>query len=214
MTTNRFARPLALVAAAAFVVTACGGGTATTAPTTGGAATVAPASGAPAVTTPPASVAPGFSFAIPSGFNADKDLEAILPADIGGVALTKLSMSGEDFLGDGSAEDMEQTLRALGKQPSDLSVAFAGNASTVLIAFRVKGVDAGTIYQAVVASQEAEDVTNIEDVMIAGKSAKKLIDSTDTTTYLYLTGDAVITVTGVGATFDDATLNEIFSKLP
>ncbi len=214
MTTNRLARPLALAAAGAFIVAACGSGTATTAPTTDGAATVAPASGAPSVTTPPASVAPGFSFAIPSGFNADKDLEAILPAEIGGVALTKLSMSGEDFLGDGSAEDMEQTLRALGKQPSDLSVAFAGNASTVLIAFRVKGVDAATIYQAVVASQEAEDVTDIEDVTIAGKAAKKLVDSADTTTYLYLTGDAVITVTGVGAAFEDATLNEIFSKLP
>ena len=209
MTANHLARPLAIVAAAAFIVTACGGGTATTAP-----ATVAPATTGPVASTPAASVDPGFSFAIPSGFNADKDLEAILPADIGGVALTKLSMSGEDFLGDASAEDMEQTLKALNKQPSDLSVAFAGNASVVLIAFRVKGVDAGTIFQAVVASQEAEDVGNIEDVTVAGKSAKKLVDSTDTTTYLYLTGDAVVTVTGVGAAFDDATLNEIFSKLP
>lgn len=209
MSINRLPRPLALAAAAAFVVTACGGSAATTAP-----ATVAPATGGPTVTIPPSSVDPGFSFAIPSGFNADTDLEGILPDEIGGVALTKLSMTGDQFLGDGSAEDMEETLAALDKSPGDLSVAFGGNATVVLIAFRVKGVDANTIYQAVVASQEAEDVTNIADVTIGGKPAKKLVDSTETTTYLYLTGDAVVTVTGAGTVLDDATLNEIFSKLP
>ena len=209
MTINRISRPLAIVAAAAFVVTACGGPTATTAP-----ATVAPATTGPVATTPGPSVDPGFSFAIPSGFNADTDLEGLLPDEIGGVALTKLSMTGDQFLQDGSAEDLEETLDALNKQPSDLSVAFGGNATVVLIAFRVKGVDANTIFQAVVASQEAEDVSNMTDVTIAGKSAKKLLDSTETTTYLYLTGDAVVTVTGAGTVLDDATLNEIFSKLP
>ena len=214
MTTFRLARPLALVAAAAFLVTACGGTTATTAPGSSTAATTAPATSGPVATAPGASIDPGFSFALPSGMNADKDLEAILPSEIGGVALTKLSMTGEQFLDDAGSEDLAQMVQGLGKAPSDLSVAFGGTASIVMIAFRVKGVDASTIYNAVIASQEAEDVGDITDVSIAGKSAKKLIDSTQTTSYLYLTGDAVVTVTSVGTPFDDATLNEIFSKLP
>jgi hypothetical protein len=210
MTTNRLARPLALVAAAAFIVTACGGNAATTAP-----GTVAPATSGPVATAPGASADPGFSFALPSGLNADKDLESILPDELGGVAVTKLSMSGDDFLGeDASSEDLAQMMQTLGKAPSDLSVAFGGNASVVMIAFRVKGVDATTMYNAVLASQEAEDVGDITDVTIGGKAAKKLVDSTQTTSYLYLTGDAVVTVTSVGASFTDATLNEIFSKLP
>lgn len=209
MTPNRLIRPLALGAAMAFVA-ACGSNTPTTAP-----ATVAPATQAPVVTAPPASIDPGFSFAVPSGFNADTDLEGILPDDLGGVAIQKLSMTGDQFMGTGQGtEDMEAVLTALGKAPSDLSVAFGGNASVVMIAFRVKGVDASAIYQAVVAAQQAEDVSNITDVTIGGKSAKKILDSTSTTSYLYLTGDALVTVTGVGTGLTDTLLNEIFSKLP
>ena len=212
MTTSRLARLPALVATAAFVVTACGGTTATTAPgATGGTPTAAPAATAGAVATAPAaSGLPGFSFELP---NQDKELEALLPDEIGGQALTKLSMTGDTFLGSPGSEDMQATLQALGKTPSDLSVGFASNQSVVILAFRVKGVEASRIFEAVVAASEQEDVANMTDVNINGKAAKKLVDSTDTTSYLYLTGDTLITVTALG-TIADATLNEIFSKLP
>jgi hypothetical protein len=210
MTNHRLARALAIVAAAAFAVTACGGNTSTPLP-----ATVAPVTQAPTVTTPPtaAPASPGFSFALPSGLNADTDLEALLPDELAGEPIQKLSMTGESFVGTGQGtEEIEQMLTALGKTPSDLSVAFGGNASVVLIAFRVKGVDANVIYQAVVAAQQQDDNV-ITDVTIAGKPAKKVVDAIETSTYLYLTGDALVTVTGVGS-LDDTLLTEIFTKLP
>jgi hypothetical protein len=210
MTTTRLARPLALVAAAAFAVTACGGTTATTAPTGGAPASLPAATDGAIATTPPASVGPGFSVDLP---NQDKDLEAVLPSEIGGVALTKLSMTGDSFLGSPGSEDMQATLTALGKTPADLSVGFASNQTVVILAFRVKGVAANQIFDAVIAAQEAQDVANITDVTVGGKAAKKLVDSTATTSYLYLTGDTVFTVAGIGP-LADATLNEIFSKLP
>jgi hypothetical protein len=210
MTTIRLASPLALGAAAAFLVTACGGTTATSAPTGGAPATAPAATDGAVATTPPASVVPGFSVELP---NQDKDLEALLPDEIGGQALTKLSMTGDSFLGSPGSEDMQATLTALGKTPADLSVGFASNQSVVILAFRVKGVEAGKIFEAVLAASEDADTANITDVTVNGKAAKKLIDSTDTTSYLYLTGDTMITVTAIG-TLADATLNEIFSKLP
>jgi hypothetical protein len=210
MTRNPIARTIALLGAIAVLLAACGGTTATTAPT-GAAPTVAPPTQAAASVAPGFSFGPGFSIDLPSD---DKDLEAILPSDLGGVALQKFSMTGESFMAGGTgAEDMAATLQLLGKTPADLSVAFAGNTTVILIAFKVKDVGATQIYDAVVAAQDSQDVANITDVTIAGKSAKKVVDSTSTTVYLYLTGDAVITVTGVGA-LPDATLNEIFTKLP
>jgi hypothetical protein len=215
MTTFRLARPLALVAAAAFAVTACGSPSATTTPTGGTPTTGAPtsvpaATGGAVASPPPASGLPGFSFELP---NQDKDLEALLPDEIGGVVLTKISMTGDTFLGSPGSEDMEATLRALGKTPADLSVAFGSNQSVVMIAFRVKGVEANRIFDAVVAAAQDVDTANITDVTVNGKTAKKLVDSAQGTSYLYLTGDTLVTITAVG-TLADATLNEIFSKLP
>ena len=211
MTRPTLVRPLALVAAAATFIAACGGTTATTAPTTAGAASDAPASVVPA-TQAPSSGLPGFSFDLP---NEDTELEGLLPDEIGGVAVTKVSMGGDTFMQGGTgSEDMQNMLTALGKTPADLSVAFGSSPSAVVLAFRVKGVDASKIYEAVVKAQGTTDVANITDVNVGGKPAKKIVDSdTSTTTYLYLTGDALLTVSPIGE-MSDATLNEIFSKLP
>ena len=204
-------RGAALIAlATSLLVAACGGNTATNAPTQ--VPTQAPSV---APTAAPTGSNPAGSFALPSGFNADVDLEELLPDDIGGVALQKLSMSGDTFMGSGpGSEELQKTLTALGKAPADLSVAFGGNASVVIIAFRIKGADATAIFNAVVEASKNEDMADLTDVTIAGKPAKKLVDSTATATYLYLTGDAVVTITSPSAALDDATLNEIFTKLP
>lgn len=212
MTSRSLARPLGLLAAAATFIAACGGGAATTAPTT--AATVAPATVAPTQGAD-ASELPGFSFAIPSGFNADKDLEALLPDDIGGETVQKLSMTGDSFMGVGQGtEDLQKVLDQFGKSPSDLSVAFASSTKASIIAFRIKGVDGSKIFDAFLAASQDQDVASMSDVNIAGKAAKKVTDSTGQTLYLYATGDAIVTITDINGGLTDPVLQQIFQQLP
>lgn len=209
MTRSLIARPLAVLAGAAILVAACGSPAATAAPTTAAAATQAPT-----VTTPAATVGPGFSFVLPSGFNADQELEGLLPDDIAGQPVQKLSMAGTSFLGTGedSSKEMLALLAQLGKTPADLSVAF-GSAGTdaVIIAFRIKGVNANDALNALVTLSQNPDIGEMTDVSVAGKSAKKLVSAEEGDTYLYFSGDVIFTIAG---DISEPVLNEIFSKLP
>jgi hypothetical protein len=211
MTRPFLARALAVVAAGVTFIAACGGGTATTAP-----ATIAPATVAPTVAATQAAAAsglPGFSFALPSGFNADKDLEALLPNTIAGETVTKLSMTGDSFMGMGQGtDDLQKVLTQFGKTPADLSVAVGGTSKASVFAFRIKGVDANQLFGAFAAAQ-GSNVGTVTDVTIAGKAVKKVVDSTGTVLYLYATGDALITVTDIGGGLTDAVLAEIFQNL-
>lgn len=210
MTPRSLARPLALLVAGATFIAACGTGAATTAPTT--APTVAPATAAPTQAAG-GSAQPGFSFALPSGLNADKDLEALLPSTIAGETVTKLSMTGDSFMGIGQGtDDLQKVLTQFGKSPADLSVAVGGTSKASVFAFRIKGVDANQLFGAFAAAQ-GSDVGTITDVTIAGKAAKKVVDATGTVLYLYATGDALITITDIGGGLTDAVLNEIFQNL-
>jgi hypothetical protein len=208
MPSRLLSRALALVAAGATFIAACGGGTATTAPTP----TVAPATQG-AIQIPGSSGLPGFSFALPSGFNADKDLEALLPNTIAGETVTKLSVTGDSFMGLGqSTDDLQKVLTQFNKTPSDLSVAVGGTTKASIIAFKIKGIDANQMFTAF-ASAQGNDVGTVTDVTIAGKSAKKVVDPEGTVLYLYATGDALITITDIGGGLTDPVLNEIFSNL-
>jgi hypothetical protein len=206
MTTRSLARVLALVAAGATFIAACGGGTATPAPTA--APTTAP------VATGDTGL-PGFSFALPSGLNADKDLEGLLPDTIDGETVQKFSMAGDSFMGTGQNTDsLQKVLTQFGKSPSDLSVAFGGTTKASLVAFRIKGVDGSKIFDAFTSAAGTADVTSISDVTIAGKAAKKVVETDSTTLYLYATGDAIITITNIGDAISDTVLQQIFQQLP
>lgn len=208
MTPSSLARPLALVAAGAMFIAACGSGAATTAPSA--TPTIAPATAAPA-----GSGQPGFSFALPSGLNADPALEGMLPDTIAGETVTKLSMTGDSFMGGGmGTEDLQKVLDQFGKGPSDLSVAVGGSSKASVFAFRIKGVDANQLFTAFAAVQGNQSA-NVSDVTVAGKAAKKVVESTDATTlYLYAAGDVLITITGNAGGLTDPVLNEIFQQLP
>jgi hypothetical protein len=207
MTARRTGIAMTLFAGFALAVAACGGSAATTAPTSA-ATTQNPAA---ATEAPGASGLPGFSFALPS-FTADTELEAMFPKQIDNKPLQVLSMSGSDFLGSNPAGDqIGPVLSKLGKQPSDMSVAFGGTDEIAVIAFRIKGVPADQFLTAY--TQTAAQGASITDASFGGKSVKKVTvtDQTDAT-YLYLKGDVIWTVSGSGLT--DALLNEAFSKLP
>lgn len=203
MTAQRSARAMAL-AVAAIVVAACGGGTATTGPTQAAVATSAPSTQAPAASG-------GLpTFVLPS-FHANTDLEKLIPAEIGGEALTTLSVSGTDLIGLGSSEELSAVLTALNKQPSDLSAAIGGNTLIEIVAFQVKGVSGSQILDAFFAASQSTGT--VTDVSFGGKSVKKIAptDGSDAT-YVYSKNDVVFSVTGSDIT--DALLNEAFSKLP
>ena len=213
MTARILPRVLALVAAGATFIAACGGSSATTAPTPTTAPL--PTQGAVATEVPGASGLPGFSFALPSGFHADADLEGLLPDTIAGETVTKLSMTGDSFMGAGMASgDLQTVLTQLGKTPADLSVAVGGTSKASIIAFRIKGVDGNRIFDSFVATAGSQDVGQVSDVNIAGKAAKKVVQTDGTTLYLYATGDTILTVTDIGGGLTDALLQQIFQQLP
>lgn len=200
-------RAVGLLAAAAMLIAACGGNAASTAPTQA-AATTAPATSAPVAT-----AAPGFSFALPS-FHGDEELEAMIPDSIGGETLTVMSMTGDQFLGEGSASpEISGALDALDKTTTDLSVAFAGTTQLSVIAFRVQGVPAETLFNAFKTAQTDQYTT--ENASFGGKSVVKITPADGTVVFIYLKDDTMFVVGGSGTTVpSDDLLNEAFSKLP
>jgi hypothetical protein len=203
MTRQILARALAIGAAAAFAVAACGGPTASTTPTQ------APATVAPVATLPASSGLPGFSFELPS---VDKELEGLLPDDIGGEPVTKASVTGDTLLQNGAGGDeFQKVLTALGKAPSDLTAALGGNSKAFVIAFKIKDVPASQFFDQFVQLANQGSTSQLSDVTLGGKQVKKFTDASGTATYLYLVGDTIITVSPIVP--DDAVLNEIFQKL-
>lgn len=204
------ARAIGLLAAGAMLIAACGGTSATTAPTQ--AATAAPATSAP-VATPPGTAAPGFSFVLPS-FHGDLELEAMIPDTIGGETVKVISMTGDQFLGGGTTSpEIAGALEALDKTTADLSVVFAGTTQLSIIAFRVKGVPADTLFNAF---KDAEtDQYTVETVSYGGKSVVKLTPADGAVGFIYLKDDTMFVVGGSGDSVPaDDLLNEAFSKLP
>ena len=208
MTSRTAARPLALLVGLAMLVGACGPGpTATPASTD---STAAPITQAPVGTsgTEPTFALP--SIDLPS---ADEELEALLPDEIAGQAVTKLSMTGESFIGTQGNPQVEAVLEEFDKTPADLSVAFGGTAGIALIAYRLKGVDGSQFFNAFLEAAGAEGTVTVTDVSYGGKAVKKVVslDSDIGTVYVYTSGDVMYIVGG--ATVTDELLNEAFSKL-
>jgi hypothetical protein len=204
MTARTTARTIALFGASALLIAACGGSSATQAPTQ------APVTAAPATEAPASTGEPGFSFALPS-FTGDADLEAMLPDSIGGETLTVISMTGDEFLGDGTiSPEISDALDALGKTTSDLSVAFGGTSTMQVVAFRVKGAPAAALFEAFKAAQS--DSYTSETVSLGGKQVTKITPADTDVAYIYTKDDTMFVIGGADAT--DALLNEAFSKLP
>lgn len=144
------------------------------------------------------------------------DLEAILPDEIGGQPVTKLSMAGDEFIGSGQTdESFEDFLGRVGAEPDDVSVAFAfstSQAGSGVIAFRVAGASQDEMLGAFQAASDAEgDVVGWTDANVGGKSVKVATQVDGATPmYLYPRGDILFIVT---APSEDAAA-EILSALP
>ena len=205
---SRRIAPLAVAAALAVFVAACGG-SATAAPSAA-APTAAPSAAAPSTSAPTtaaslvpaASIAPDASGALPSAafpsFIPDKDLEAMLPGTFGGATLQKLSDTGTGFLGGDPTSGFSQVFAALGLNATDVSVAMAadpaGALATQFVAVRFKGADSGKLLQAFqAASQTSGDL--VGTVSLGGKDVIKTKDTSVTFSYFYVRNDVVLGVT-------------------
>ncbi len=172
------------------------------------------AASAAASPSPAASASAGL---VPSfGLHGDAALETMLPDQVGGKTLQKVSFQGAPAFSSGasSSQELQDALGQLGKSPNDVSFAVAGSAESGLTigAFRVNGADANNVVAAFVqAGQKANPGTTITDASLGGKSVKKVVDPSETRpTYVYAHGDVMFFVQADS----DTLLNEAFSKLP
>ncbi len=209
MTARRAGTTLALLTGAALLVVACGSSAATTAPTAPPVTQAPPTQPASSQAAPSEGVP---SFALPS-FHSNVDLEKLIPSQLGNEAVVTQSMSGSQFLGTPNNE-FATVLAGLGKQASDLSVAFGFNMHISVIAFQIKGIPGNSVLDAFKAS--STDVGTLTDVSFGGKTVKKLTptDSSAGTSYIYTSQDVVFVVSATQDTLTDALLTEAFSKLP
>lgn len=207
----------ALAGLVILAVAGCGSSSTAT-PTPASAATSVGSSAAPsahpsvepsveAPSTAPSEAIPGFSF--PS---SDKELEALLPAELCGVKTRKLSMSGDLFMTDADPQFLAM-LSKLGKTAADVSFAIAGPSTSSAKdcsagIFRIKGADGGQFKEAFLAASTAAGNTYTQkslggkDVYVDAKS--------DSLQYAYFKGDALIFAGG--ATEQDAA--EVLAQLP
>lgn len=215
MTARSLARPLTLLTGLAILVAGCGPEASATPGAPGATgSSAAPATQAPAGTsgTPVGTTGPGPTFVMPSLPSGDAELEDLLPDEIAGETVTKLSMTGDQFMGTGN-DEVEAVLQQFDKTPADLSVAFGGTAAIALIAYRLKGVDGGQFFNAFLAASDDAGQVTVTDASYSGKAVKKVVspDSEIGTVYVYTSGDVMYIVGGEGIT--DELLTEAFSKI-
>jgi hypothetical protein len=190
------------------IVAACSGSSAgTAAPASAGAPTAAQStapSAAPSVAES-AGTSSESPIAIPSFDlpNDDKGLEALLPDQLCGKTVSKLSFSGQRFA---SVQDQSllKTLAQLGKSLSDVSAAAsfpnpATNAGckTTAFVFRIKGADVGQFRDVFINAAKEQNNTTYTTGNVGGKDVYiGTIPSKDNKTYAYFKGDALFFVDG------------------
>jgi hypothetical protein len=158
----------------------------------------------------------------PATLTAVRDLEALLPDELGGVKLLKGSYTGTDMMQqttEAQAKPLLDWLKALGKKPADFAQATAGDQAGQLkvfvVAYRIKGVAADkylpSFLDAVKAQATAEVTTG--KASLGGKKVSTFqIKGQEAfgTNYYYAKGDDLFLV----QTPDEALATEALSKLP
>lgn len=192
-------------------------------------ASVAPPTGAatPSETpaaSPPGAASPGPSDSPEPSVNGHgvPELEALLPAKVGDVALERVSLTGSDFYLTGTAKTrsrLDDLLARLGKKISDLTVADAGDPRRLAIievgAFRVAGAGSAQLLSEWVASNQSVSPSRIKvsNVTIDGRALTKLVDSgrpVGGTIHAFVKGDIVFLVDAD----DPALLSSALAQLP
>jgi hypothetical protein len=163
------------LASAAAGVQVAVGGTIPPGPVGVGPTDAPPGSNAPSVA--PSDLPSDFPSDLPSAeVHVAPDLEAMLPKTAGGVTLTSQSTTGTDALGqDAASLALVASLGQMGKKAADLQIAesydAAGNLDVELLAYRVPGIAATKLGQAVIDSYLADGAsgTTTSKTTLSGK---------------------------------------------
>jgi hypothetical protein len=153
---------------------------------------------------------------LPSGLpsmNADADLEAQLPDEVGGQALQKVSFAGSEFLGTGNpqAAEFEALLQRLSKTADDFTFAVAGGAAINISAFKIEGTDSNQLLQSILDTGANRGMVVAEETR-GGKAITKLTPPTGPVQHYYTKGDVVFVVQSPSG--NAALIDEAISKLP
>lgn len=163
------------------------------------------------------------SFAPEPSLLGDAALEALFPADIGGIPIDVTSMSGQDLLAQATADvpqELTDALAAQGKTLADVSVAFgtafdtADSSFASITAIQVHGADIAPIAQAFMPiMNDGQPPAAQTPGEVAGKAVTVVKPETDTSDenliYAYIHDDVLWLVSAV-----EPDLTEVFLKLP
>lgn len=154
--------------------------------------------------------------ALAQGRHADKELEALLPTTLGGVALTVESQAGTELSTDSTAFDA--FLKSLGKTRADFTLASAyakGGLKAQVGAWRVKGADSTLLipgFETAVQGSSTTPLTTTDD-NLGGRPVARIGDPGQLTQgplYAVVRGDTLLFV----QTPDRALAEEAMGKLP
>lgn len=162
---------------------------------------------------------PGSGAAIPSfDMNGDPELASRFPDTVGGEALQVLSFDGATMESAGGVDaSFQDFLDSVDADIDDVSVAFGGAASgggtLSVAAFRVAGQSEDRLEEEFLSvSEEAGDISGLEEASIGGKdvwTAQNPTDQTAGTAYIYVKDDTVYFLTGT-----EEQASEILAALP
>jgi hypothetical protein len=150
------------------------------------------------------------------GRHADKELEALLPTTLGGVALTVESQAGTELSTNSAAFDV--FLKSLGKTRTDFSIASAysqGGLKAQVGAWRVKGADTALLLPGFKNAVQASSTTPLTkaDDNLGGRAVTRIGDPGQLTQgplYAIVRGDTLLFV----QTPERALAEEAMGKLP
>ena len=210
MPVNSLGNAMAALLLVALAIAACGGGASASSTPSATVSIAASVSSAP-------SESEGAQPSLPS---SAADLEALIPDTVGGVALQKLSMRGNEFANSNeTSPEAEDFLRNLGVAPEDVAVAIGfglssdTNSGVAVFVFRAQGADSGRLLQTFKDATDAERDSPLqwESVTVGGKQVQRATDpEQDNKVYLYVAGDTLVFV----ATTNEDDAAEVLGGLP
>lgn len=167
----------------------------------GGASSTSTSTASPSPTAQP-SAAGSSGLAVPSLPSSAKDLEALIPDEIGGISLTKFSMQGNEFVNSGSStEETQKFLEGLGVSTDKVAVAAgygvatdSGDALAVFV-FRAEGAGTERLLTLFKEATDADRQAPLDwkTATVGGKQVERAIDpeQDNQVVYLYASGDVL-----------------------